>query len=103
MEAKIFYVNPNILLSRQTPSEMSGSKIKRLRKKIKEIGFDINQPIKVVEIEGQLIILDGHHRVEAAKKLRLKEIPIVKEIVSDSQAQQFLMDVADAQKYNRDY
>ena len=30
---------------------MSGSKIKRLRKQIKENGFDINKPIKVIEIE----------------------------------------------------
>jgi len=103
MEGNLFFFNPKILLSRQTSLEMSGSKIKRLRKQIKENGFDINKPIKVVEIENQLIILDGHHRVEVAKKLRLTEIPIIKETVSDYQREKLLMDIADAQKYNRDY
>ncbi len=103
MEESIIYVNPKILISRQTPSEMSGSKIKRLRKKIKNEGFDVNHPVKVAEIENQLVIIDGHHRVEVVKKLRLTKIPIIKEIVCDSQAKQFLVDVADAQKYNRDY
>ena len=56
-----------------------------------------------MEIENQLIILNGHHRVKVAKKLRLTEIPIIKETVSDYQREKLLMDIADAQKYNRDY
>ena len=103
MSENIIDVNPKILIPRQTPSEMSQNKIKRLRKKIKNNGFDRNQPVKVAKIENQLIIIDVHHRVEASKKLRLSEIPIMIEVVSDSQSQQFLMDVADAQKYNGDY
>ena len=40
------FVNPHNLISRQIPIEMSGSKIKRLRKKMNEIGFNPEYPIE---------------------------------------------------------
>lgn len=68
---EIKYINPSILLSRQTPAEMSSSKnIKRIKKNIKNNGFDENKLIKVAEVDGKLIILDGHHRVKATKELK---------------------------------
>ena len=67
-------INPHTLISRQTPSEMSGSKIKRLRKKISEKGFDPEQPIEVADVDGRLIILDGHHRGAAARQLGIKRV-----------------------------
>ncbi|MBD2773023.1 ParB N-terminal domain-containing protein [Iningainema tapete] len=93
------FVNPNTLISRQTPSEMSGSKVKRLRKKIRERGFDAAQPIEVANIDGKLIILDGHHRVVAARQLRLTIVAIRRREVSQEQAEQLLLEAAEAQIY----
>jgi hypothetical protein len=44
------FVNSNILISRQIPSEMPGSKVKRLRKKIRKQGFDAQKPINVANV-----------------------------------------------------
>ena len=94
-------VNPNRLISRQTPSEMSGSKIKRLKTKIREKGFDPEQPIEVVYIDGKLIILDGHHRTSVARQLRLKLVPIKRIEVTPAQEQQLLLEAAEAEKYRQ--
>lgn len=95
------YVNPNILLSRQTPAQMSSSKIKRIKKNIKNNNFDDNKPILVANVNGKLIILDGHHRVKAVRELKLKQVPIIIELVSDEQGEQLLIEVAEAQTYNQ--
>ncbi len=95
------FANPNILISRQTPSEMSGSKVKRLRKNIHQKGFDSEKPIDVADIDGKLIILDGHHRVTAAKQLRLKTVPIVRREVSPAQAERLLLEAAEAKIYRQ--
>ena len=58
--------DPKQLISRQTKSEMTPNNVERLRKKIRKNGFDRNQPIDVVDVNGKLIIRDGHHRTEAA-------------------------------------
>jgi len=38
----------------------------------------IQEPIKYVEYNGQLYVVDGHHRLLAAKRLGLTEVPIEK-------------------------
>lgn len=45
-----------------------------MTQKIKENGF--LEPIKYVEYEGDKYIVDGHHRVIAAKQPVLHEIPV---------------------------
>ncbi|HLO49050.1 MAG TPA: ParB N-terminal domain-containing protein, partial [Kamptonema sp.] len=90
------FVNPNTLISRQMQSEMTGSKIKKLMKKISKQGFDSENPIEVADINDRLIILDGHHRVVAAKRLKLESIPIRRKKVSPAQEQELLQQVAEA-------
>ena len=97
----IQFVNPNILISRQTPSEISNSKVKRLRKKIREQGFDESKPIEVANIDGRLIILDGHHRVIAARQQRLLSIPIKVNQVSAEEELQLLLEASEAALYNQ--
>ena len=80
---------------------MSGSKIKRLKKKIRDKGFDPEQPIEVVYIDGKLIILDGHHRTSAARQLRLQLVPIKRIEVTPAQEQQLLLEAAEAEKYRQ--
>lgn len=70
-QPEVEFVNPNTLISRQMQSEMTGSKIKKLVKKISQQGFNSENPIEVADVNGRLIILDGHHRVVAAKRLKL--------------------------------
>jgi filamentous hemagglutinin len=95
-QVDVEFVNPNTLISRQMQSEMTGSKIKKLVKQISKQGFDLANPIEVADINGRLIILDGHHRVVAAKRLKLESIPIRRKKVSPAQEQQLLQQVAEA-------
>jgi hypothetical protein len=48
--------DPKELISRQTKREMTPNKVKKLRKKISKNGFDRNQPIEVIDVNGKLII-----------------------------------------------
>jgi ParB-like chromosome segregation protein Spo0J len=56
----------------KSPGEMAA-----LKKSIQNRGFIHNpdEPVAYVVVNGQKHIVDGHHRVRAAKDLGLKEIP----------------------------
>ncbi len=95
------FVDPRNLISRQTPIEMSGNKIKRLQKTMKQIGFNPEYPIEVAEVDGKLIIIDGHHRVIAAKKAKIPLIPIILHQVSSEQAEQLLIEASSAYLYQQ--
>ena len=70
-------LNPKNLISTQTRSEMSGSQIKRLEKDMRVNGFDQSKPVDAVRrSDGRLEIQDGHHRVEAAKRAGIDQIPV---------------------------
>ncbi|MEZ5842895.1 MAG: ParB N-terminal domain-containing protein [Hyphomicrobiaceae bacterium] len=70
-------INPHSLLSRQLSVEMSKNKVSRLTKSMNKEGFRANEPIKAVEVDGKLVIEDGHHRAEAAKRARIDSVPVV--------------------------
>lgn len=72
-----------------------------MKKKIREQGFDPEQPIEVADIDGKLIILDGHHRASAARQLRLQLVPIKRIEVTPDQEQKLLLEAAEADKYRR--
>ncbi len=95
-------LSPNILIGRQTQNEMTSSKVKRLKSEIKVANYNINTPIEVGKIEGKFIIIDGHHRVKAARELGLKKIPIIVKLIEDkSIANSLIMQAAEAmQSYN---
>jgi filamentous hemagglutinin len=40
-------------------------------------GYDSTYPIDAANIEGQLVIIDGHHRALAATKARIQTVPVV--------------------------
>ncbi|MBD2039799.1 ParB N-terminal domain-containing protein [Microcoleus sp. FACHB-672] len=96
-QSEVEFVNPKTLLSRQKPSEMTPNKIKMLQKKIRATGFNPEYPIEVTNVDGRLIILDGHHRVAAAIKLAI-DVPITRQQLSPLQEQQLLDEVAEAQQ-----
>ena len=35
----------------------------------------IREPIKYVEVNGQKYVVDGHHRLQAARELGIKDVP----------------------------
>ncbi len=55
---------------------LSKNKMNALMDDIKMNG--IQEPIKYVEYNGRMYVVDGHHRLLAAKKLGLTEVPIEK-------------------------
>lgn len=99
--APIVDVNPARLISRQTPAQMSKNRVNKLRKKIRKNGFDRNQPIEVIAINGKLIIRDGHHRGEAATRERLTTVAVRIYKVLPEEETQYLIDAAEAEEYRR--
>ena len=95
----IEWVNPSRLKGRQPPREMTKSRLEKLRKKIRTNGFDENFPIDVADIDGQLIILDGHHRAAAASRERLKIVPIRRYKVPRELEIELLMEVAETDEF----
>ena len=55
---------------------MSQKQFSNLVESIKKDG--IKESIKYVEYNGQKYVVDGHHRLQAAKQLNLKDIPVEK-------------------------
>jgi hypothetical protein len=55
---------------------MSKNKFKSFVETIKNEG--IKEPIKYVEYNGHKYVVDGHHRLEAAKQLGIKDVPVQK-------------------------
>ena len=78
---------------------MSNSKIDKLRKKIRKNWFDENSPIDVADIDGQLIILDGHHRASAAARERVKTVPIRRYKVPRELEIELLVEVAETTNF----
>jgi len=87
---------PKSLVSRQGPSEMTGNKIERLAKDMKQNGFDPAHPVEVANVNGEQIIIDGHHRAAAAIRAGIKEIPVTTTPVTPQQAAQLAADAAAA-------
>jgi len=73
------------LRGRQLASEMTGNRIQRMAKAMREGTFDWKAagPVRIAERDGTRIILDGHHRVAAARRAGLSEVPATVEQVSD--------------------
>ena len=97
--------NPQALISRQGPSEMTGNKVKRYASAMKaQRGYGDFPPVEAADVGGgKLVIIDGHHRVEAAKKAGVREVPVNVNTVSPEDAQ-ILKDQAEmarAERMNR--
>ncbi len=76
---------------------MSGSQVKRLRRDIRENGFDQSKPIEAADVgNGRLIILDGHHRTKGAIGAGIKEVPVNVQKATREQADQLLREAAEA-------
>ncbi len=89
-------VNPKSLVSRQGPSEMTSNKVKRLTKDMQQYGFDPAHPIEVANVNGQQIIIDGHHRAAAAARAGVTEVPVTVTPVTPERAAQLAREAADA-------
>jgi len=63
---------------------------------MRENGFDPNKPIEAADVDGKLIILDGHHRTQGAIGARIREVPVNVNQVTREQADQLLREAAEA-------
>lgn len=66
---------------------------------MKQDGYDQSQPIEVADANGKLIILDGHHRTQGAIGAGIKKVPINVNKVSKQEADQLLIEAAEAKLY----
>lgn len=93
-------VDPKILLSRQNSTEMSRSDVKDLMNEMKKEGYQYDPkkegPVSVGVYNGKYIIIDGHHRVEAAKKPRFDKINIELIHLDKKAGDELLRQVAEA-------
>lgn len=88
--------NPRNLRPIQGPAEMTGSQVKRLSRDMRENGYNADFPITAADVDGRLIIMDGHHRTEAAIRAGLSEVPVRVVPVTPAQASQLGVDAAEA-------
>jgi hypothetical protein len=88
--------NPRNLRPIQGPVEMTGSKVKRYASDMRANGYDPAFPVDAARVDGRLIIIDGHHRTEAAIKAGLKEIPVRVIPISPERATQLGNQAAEA-------
>jgi len=65
---------------------------------MRENGFDQTQPIDVANVDGKKIILDGHHRTQAAVGAGLSEVPVRVHEVTPEQGSQLLREAAEARR-----
>ena len=56
---------------------MSKKKFIKFKEQLKQDGM-VRETVKYVEHNGTKYIVDGHHRVRAAKELGMKNIPVEK-------------------------
>ncbi|MEM8830287.1 MAG: ParB/RepB/Spo0J family partition protein [Cyanobacteria bacterium P01_G01_bin.19] len=96
------FVSPSSLIPRQNSREMTKSRVNSLRKKIRKYGYDADKPIEVAEVDGKLVIIDGHHRYQASVRERLAEVPIEVYKVSSETQKEYLEDTAEARGYSED-
>jgi filamentous hemagglutinin len=75
---------------------MFGSQVKRLRRDMQQRGFDPSKPIDVADVDGRLVILDGHHRARAAAQAGIREVPVRVQSVTRDQADRLLREAAEA-------
>lgn len=99
--APVVDLDPKILIPRQTIAEMSQSRVNKLRKKIRKNGFDLSYPIAAANIERKLIIIDGHHRTQAAVREQLPSIPVQIYILSPEKGSEYLIQASEAAEYRR--
>ncbi|WP_222614672.1 ParB/RepB/Spo0J family partition protein, partial [Klebsiella pneumoniae] len=46
-----------------------------IAKDMKANGYKVDKPVDVAIVNGKMIIIDGHHRAEVARKAGMKDIP----------------------------
>jgi filamentous hemagglutinin len=42
-----------------------------------ENGYDYSKPIEVYNDNGKLLVMNGHHRLQAAKQAGITKIPVI--------------------------
>jgi RHS repeat-associated protein len=92
-------IDPRNLVPSQPRGEMTGSRTKRYEKSMKESGFNSDFPITITEVNGRKIILDGHHRVEAARRAGITEVPYKEITLSPEDADRLIDDVINSSRH----
>lgn len=70
--------------------------MKRLTRDMKANGYKNDEPVDAAIVNGKIIIIDGHHRAEAASKAGVKDIPFRIHEVTKEQGDQLLREAAES-------
>jgi len=90
-------VDPRKLQSRQGRSEMTPKKTRKFTKAMQKDGFGDFPKVDVFDVDGDLIINDGHHRVRAAVQAGLNKVPVnVQKVTNEAQKSRLKKQVFDA-------
>jgi hypothetical protein len=93
-------VDPKTLQSRQGRREMTPRKTRKFTKKMQQDGYSDFPEIDAYDVDGELIIKDGHHRARAAVNAGITEVPINRIPVTDEAMKQTLRNQAFDAKLN---
>ncbi len=95
-DEKVVSVDPKSLFSRQGKNEMTGTSVNKIAKSMSKNGY-VGKPITIAKLgNGKFAIVDGHHRVAAAIRAGISNVPANVVNVSRAQSSAYMADVFDA-------
>lgn len=73
----VFRKISDLTLLENNPRKISKKDLDRLVDSIRLNGFWLHRPLPLSDRTGKLVVLGGHQRIKAAKKLKLTEVPTI--------------------------
>lgn len=86
VKAKVEYIDPELLIPYKYNARKHQSEIEKLCNIMKKVGFPV---AKAIEVDKNLVIINGHGRRLAAMKLGMKQVPYIVRDMSDKLARTY--------------
>lgn len=73
----VFRKISDLTVLENNPRKITKKDLNKLVDSIRTMDFGSHRPIALSERDGKLIVLAGHQRIKAAKKLKISEVPTI--------------------------